>query len=53
VAQTWKFWLDLRNLTDETYASTVTPGFNDQGLDATRYTPGQGLSGYAGIAIHF
>lgn len=45
----WQTWLDLRNLTDKHYAATVTPGYDDKGLDAARSTPGEGMAAYVGI----
>ena len=32
----WQTWVDVRNLTDKRYAATVTPGYDDKGLDAAR-----------------
>ncbi|AHF67842.1 TonB-dependent receptor family protein [Pseudomonas cichorii] len=46
----WQTWLDLRNLTNKRYASTVTPGYDDRGQDVARSTPGDGLGVYAGIS---
>lgn len=37
----WQTWVDVRNLTDKRYAATVTPGYDDKGLDAARSTPGE------------
>ena len=51
--QDWQTWLDLRNLTGERYAATVTPGYNDKGLDAARSTPGEGMGAYVGVAYSF
>ncbi|MBP5131641.1 TonB-dependent receptor family protein, partial [Pseudomonas protegens] len=34
----WQTWVDVRNLTDKRYAATVTPGYDDKGLDAARST---------------
>lgn len=49
-AQSWQVWLDLRNLTNKRYASTVTPGYDDKGLDAARSTPGDGMGVYTGVS---
>lgn len=49
-AQQYSAWLDFRNIGDEKYASTVTPGFNDQAKDVARLTPGDGFGVYAGIS---
>ncbi|HIQ54835.1 MAG TPA: TonB-dependent receptor, partial [Pseudomonas pachastrellae] len=46
----WQTWLELRNLTDEHYAATVTPGYNDNGVEAARLTPGEGFGVYAGFS---
>jgi iron complex outermembrane receptor protein len=46
----WQTWLDLRNLTNKHYAATVTPGYDDKGLDAARSTPGEGLGVYVGVS---
>ncbi|MGF0237256.1 TonB-dependent receptor family protein [Rhodococcus sp. IEGM1300] len=46
----WQAWLDMRNLTDKHYAATVTPGYDDHGLDAARSTPGEGMAVYVGVS---
>jgi iron complex outermembrane recepter protein len=46
----WQTWLDLRNLTNRHYAATVTPGYDDKGLDAARSTPGESLAMYLGVS---
>ena len=46
----WQTWLDLRNLTNRRYASTVTPGYDDGGRDIARSTPGDGRGIYAGVS---
>ncbi|CAI8846285.1 iron complex outermembrane recepter protein [Pseudomonas sp. IT-196MI5] len=46
----WQTWLDLRNLTDKHYAATVTPGYDDKGLDTARSTPGEGMAMYVGVS---
>jgi Outer membrane receptor proteins, mostly Fe transport len=51
--QDWQTWLDLRNLTGERYAATVTPGYDDKGLDAARSTPGEGMGAYVGVSWSF
>ncbi|WP_437879434.1 TonB-dependent receptor family protein [Pseudomonas sp. LRF_L74] len=48
--QDWQTWLDLRNLTDKRYAATVSPGYNDNGADVARSTPGEGFGVYAGVS---
>ena len=52
-AAAWQTWLDLRNLTNERYASTVTPGYDDNGQDVARSTPGDGFGVYVGAAYRF
>lgn len=49
----WNTWIDFKNIGDERYAATVTPGYNDNGLDVARSTPGEGFSTYAGVSINF
>lgn len=51
--RTWNTWIDFKNLGDKHYAATVTPGYNDNGTDAARSTPGEGFSTYAGISMNF
>ena len=46
----WQTWVDMRNLTNKRYAATVTPGFDDKGLDAARSTPGEGMGVYVGVS---
>ncbi|MCQ9427480.1 TonB-dependent receptor [Pseudomonas sp. LJDD11] len=48
--QKWQTWLDLRNLTNQRYATTVTPGYDDRGVDTARSTPGEGAGVYAGVS---
>jgi iron complex outermembrane receptor protein len=37
-------------LTNKHYAATVTPGYDDKGLDAARSTPGEGMGVYVGVS---
>ena len=46
----WQAWVDLRNLTNQRYANTVTPGYDDHGKDMARSTPGDGMGVYAGVS---
>lgn len=46
----WQTWVDLRNLTNQRYANTVTPGYDDHGKDMARSTPGDGMGVYAGVS---
>lgn len=47
----WNLWLEARNLTDQRYASTVLPGYDDQGQDAARLSPGEGRGFYTGFSF--
>ncbi|TBU76741.1 TonB-dependent receptor [Pseudomonas daroniae] len=51
--QDWQTWLDLRNLTDKRYAATVTPGYDDKGVDVARSTPGDGFGAFVGVSYSF
>ncbi|MCJ0927018.1 TonB-dependent receptor [Acinetobacter lwoffii] len=51
--QSWKTWINFKNITDEKYAAVVIPGLNDQGADVTRSSPGEGFSTYAGVSFKF
>lgn len=48
--QDWQAWIDLRNLTNQRYANTVTPGYDDRGNDMARSSPGDGMGVYAGVS---
>lgn len=48
--QDWQTWLDLRNLTNKRYSASVTPGYDDQGSDQPRATPGEEFGVYAGVS---
>ena len=52
-SQKWNTWIDFKNIANQHYAATVTPGYNDKGLDVARSTPGESFSTYAGIAFNF
>lgn len=49
----WDIWIDFNNITDKKYAATVTPGYDDKGMDNARLTPGEGFSTYTGFSIRF
>ncbi|ANF83098.1 TonB-dependent receptor [Acinetobacter sp. NCu2D-2] len=49
----WTTWLEFKNLSNKHYAATVTPGYNDQGQDIARSTPGEGRSAYFGLNYRF
>lgn len=48
--QDWQAWVDLRNLTNRRYANTITPGYDDKGMDAARSTPADGRGIYTGVS---
>jgi iron complex outermembrane recepter protein len=49
----WQTWLDLRNVGNQIYATTVTPSYDDQGADAAHFTPSAGFTSYAGVTWKF
>ncbi|WP_313483935.1 TonB-dependent receptor family protein [Acinetobacter variabilis] len=51
--QSWKTWINFKNITDEKYAAVVIPGLNDGGKDEARSSPGEGFSTYAGVSFKF
>ncbi|MFZ0024434.1 TonB-dependent receptor family protein [Acinetobacter sp.] len=51
--QSWKTWINFKNITDEKYAAVVIPGLNDQGADVARSSPGESFSTYAGVSFKF
>ncbi|PVZ16481.1 MULTISPECIES: TonB-dependent receptor domain-containing protein [unclassified Pseudomonas] len=48
--QAWSGWVDLRNLTNERYAATVSPGYDDKGADVARSFPGEGRGVFVGVS---
>ncbi len=48
--QDWQAWVDLRNLGNRRYANTVTPSYDDKGLDLARSTPAEGRGIYTGVS---
>ncbi len=52
-SEKWQAWLDVKNLANRRYAAVVIPAYNDNGKDAARFSPAEGLSAYAGIALNF
>lgn len=46
-------WIELKNLSNEKYSSTITPGFNDAAQDRARATPGELRTFYAGLNYRF
>ena len=51
--QRLNLWLEGRNLTNERYAGTVLPGYNDEGQDMPRSSPGEGRGFYTGVSYHW
>lgn len=51
--QSWKTWINFKNITDEKYAAVVIPGLNDKGADVARSSAGEGFSTYAGVSFKF
>jgi iron complex outermembrane receptor protein len=43
----------LINLTNKHYVATISPGFNDKGVDVAHSTPGDGFGIFAGVTIAF
>ena len=46
-------FLDMRNLTDATYAATTGVIANARGLDSAQFLPGDGVAIYGGVELHF
>lgn len=53
VGANWQVFVDLRNITDENYTSSVNTFYDDKGLDARRYNPGDGFSVSGGLSVSF
>lgn len=51
--QRWQVFLDLRNLTDEDYATAVLPTYNARGNDAAALYVGDGFGAFTGVAFRF
>lgn len=49
----WNLYLDLRNLTDEKYAASISPAFDAGGNDVRAIIPGDGFGAYAGVQYSF
>lgn len=52
-SQRWQVFLDLRNLTDESYATTISPIYNARGNDAAALYVGDGFGAFTGVAFRF
>jgi len=49
----WDTYLEFSNLTNENYASSVTPTYNANGQDVAVFYPGDGFAVHGGIEVHF
>lgn len=49
----WELYMDLRNLTDQKYAASISPTFNANGRDANTILPGDGIGAYFGVQYSF
>ncbi|PWB33900.1 ligand-gated channel [Pseudomonas sp. SDI] len=49
----WQVYLDLKNLTDEHYATAIQPVYNANGQDTAALYPGDGFGAFTGIAYNF
>jgi iron complex outermembrane recepter protein len=47
----WSAYLDFQNLSNEHYAATVDPTYNDHGVDTNQLTPGDGIGVFAGVSF--
>ncbi|WP_187671796.1 TonB-dependent receptor family protein [Zestomonas carbonaria] len=51
--QRWSVFLDLKNLTDEDYATAISPIYNARGSDVRALYPGDGFGAFTGVAFRF
>ncbi len=49
----WQVYLDLKNLTDQDYATALLPTYDAKGQDTAALYPGDGFGAYTGIAYNF
>lgn len=49
----WSVYLDLRNITDEKYAASISPTHDARGADVRSIIPGDGFGAYAGVQYSF
>ncbi|WP_426218081.1 TonB-dependent receptor family protein [Pseudomonas sp. DWRC2-2] len=52
-SETWQLYLDLKNLTDQNYATAVLPTYNARGSDVASMYPGDGFGAFAGVTYNF
>lgn len=45
----WTTFLNFNNLTNKHYANTVSPTYNNKGVDTAQLTPGDGFGVFAGV----
>ena len=49
----WEVFADLRNLTDQRYASAANTAYNANGRDSANFYPGDAFSVTTGVAVRF
>ena len=49
----WEVFADLRNITDERYASAANTAYNANGRDSANFYPGDAFSVTTGVAFRF
>lgn len=52
-SKAWQVFLDLKNLTDEEYVSTVSPLYDVKGVDSRGLYVGDGFGAFTGVAFRF
>ena len=52
-SQRWSAYLDFINLTNKHYAATVSPTYNNKGVDTAQLTPGDGIGVFAGLTFNW
>lgn len=52
-AQRWQVFVDVKNLTDEQYATTISPIYNARGNDVAALYSGDGFGVFTGVAVRF
>lgn len=49
----WSVYLDLKNLTDEKYATAISPLYDVAGVDSRGLYPGDGFGAFTGVSFRF
>ena len=49
----WKLFVDFSNLGDKHYVSSISPNFDNKGVDVARASPGDGFGVFAGFSYAF